>query len=125
MSAKPGEYPLTVRITLDDEWVEDLIEMAGYGISYWVGKAVVDSERRTYTVHPFDPDSGTLETPKRLTYGGIVRAAQKILTGQTCISPESVSGMAVWAAVMDNGDIDSEVADMVIQVAVHKEVLYS
>jgi hypothetical protein len=119
-----SEYPLNVRFTLDDEWVETLIEMAGFGITYWVSAASTSTTRkgRYYHLSPFDPDTGEAQSDKRVTFGGLVRAAQKILDGQCALAPEYVQH--VFAAVMDAGDLDAEIADHIVQVAVLGDVLY-
>jgi hypothetical protein len=112
-------YPLTVRHELDDEWMGTLVEMAGYGIAYWAKRASHGAE--TYKV--WWDDSG--EHSKMVSYGAVARAVQRILdVDDTRLHIGPAARAMVAAAVLDPGDIDAVVADLVIQVADLGKVVY-
>jgi hypothetical protein len=114
-------WALTVRHELDVEWMECLVEMAGYGIGYWATKAEQGAaDEHTYTV--WWDDSGTHR--KCLSYGALARAVQRILDPEDGAGLGSNARAAVAAAVLDPGDIDADVADVVVQVAALGKIVY-
>lgn len=110
-------YALNVRHELDDEWMDCLIEMAGYGMGYWAHRAE-ESDPDRYTVWWLDDDTEKRKTVRR---GALARAVQKILT-QPMVNEHYHRQMN--AAVYDAGEIDSDLADIVVQVALFGEVVY-
>lgn len=115
-------YPLTVRYELDDDWMHTLVEMAGYGISYWATKGVSYKDGDTWCYRIGWEDSGA--HTRAVTFGKIARAVQRIIDPSDGCDLNPESRAAVAAAVLDPGDIDADVADLVIQVAVLGKVIY-
>lgn len=117
----------TLGVPMED--VQCLIEMAGYGISYWASKAVDDPEARTYTVTGEDPEKDGNVT-KMLSYQDLADTLVKLGTRQV---PE-VSYMfsehaeqylnSLIAGDPDAGIFDSELADVVVQLSMFGEVVY-
>lgn len=115
-------YNLELTVTVTDELIESVIEMAGYGISYWASAAHWDQEARTYRVtgQPDVIDEGEQET-KTLKYGHIAVALQQVLRDRL------IAGTYMdylRRAVFDNdgGEIDAALGDAIIQVAFFGEV---
>lgn len=94
-------------------FVEDVIEMAGYGISYWAKQGVTDWAAETYEVEEFDGDDVFVT----LTYTQILTAVNRIVNGEIEVWPPIVEALA-------SRDVDSEAADAVIQVAMFNEIRY-
>jgi hypothetical protein len=115
------EYPLSVRYALDDEWMDCLIEMAGYGMTYWAHEAWEDEDGASYTVVWYD-EGTTVKNTKTVSRGALARAVQKILSRQTNLGSHACD--AVMNAVLDAGDIDADVADSVVQVALFGTAVY-
>lgn len=124
-----AEFPLNVRYVLDSEWMETLCEMAGYGIKYWADRCYLTpiadkpGNHSVFTVEWRDVDTGPRRT-RQLSYGLLARSVQRILTDPGAVQVGEHMLEAVQRAVFDAGDIDADVADVVIQVAVFTKVIY-
>ena len=112
-------YKVSVTLNYDipQEDIDTLIDMAGYGINYWARTAEVDEH--TYTVQ-WDDD---LEQPRKAV-----------------VSHQSLADALVWVATNhfgyvgdyardyfkeeDAGNIDGDLADVVVQIAIFGEVIY-
>ena len=123
---------ITQTYLIPDAHVLNLIECADIGIAYWAERATVDAQGRTYTVYPGleartgDPDL----VPRSLKFDWIAKrlvqlgADSPLLKG---VSPHSAAaGYArrYLAARIDpdiatdaDSEFDSELADVVIQLA--------
>jgi len=102
-----------------DEW-ECLVDTAGYSIGYWASAAVVDSEAHTYTVT--DGETGEIKT---LTADQLLSAMLRLAYDENANVTDSIAKYAREALTTgDYGDVDGEVADMVVQIAMHGEVVY-
>lgn len=124
------KFTAAVEFDIDVETIETLIDMAGYGIDAWARWANWDQEKRTYTVHFWeDPD---VESPMKvvpLSYRQIGHALVKLATNPTAYNIGAHSDVADylgrWVTSRDAGEIDSDFADAVIQVAIFDTVQYS
>lgn len=139
MSAPTPEAPSTVTVTGDtvvapcavtlaDEDVVDILEIAGYGIGYWAAELVIHSE--------FDPPKfGVIEhegqqwherpfSDVRLAFGRLLAHDQKLVGDrlhayvQHSVRDADVDGRP------DLGHIDADAADVIVQVALFGEVVY-
>jgi len=124
------KFQATIDVELTDDDFETIIDMAGYGIDGWSRWAEHDDEKHTYTVHFWeDPD---VESPMKsvtLSYRQIGEALVKLASnpGRYNVGTGSVLGeyLLGWLRSQDAADIDSDVADAVIQVAIFNTVQYS
>ncbi len=119
------EYTITRPSIITGENIADIIDTAGYGIGYWATKAVFDSTEQTYTVSwngsDFD-DSDPLATgTKTLTYLDIAKTIESILNLE---SPLSDSTARWFADSFYQEEIDSDLADVLIQLALFGEIIY-
>lgn len=105
--------------TLSIEAIEDTIDTAGYGIGYWASSAVVDDKAQTYTV----TDGETPETFV-LTYQSIFEAVLKLSNGDVKIRKDIAQTCAIALLDYEEAEIDSEIADCIIQVACFGDVIY-
>lgn len=103
----------------NDEFITDIIDMAGYGIGYWASKAELDVEAGTYTVTEGD-DFGDHETAV-LSRQDISHAASRVINARP--GDPFKANDAITGYVRDR-DIDSDAADVVIQVAMFNEIRY-
>lgn len=106
-------------VAIPDEDIEVLIEMAGYGISYWANSAVVDSEARTYTVTADEEGA----EPVAMTYGAIAETLVKVAfsrLGETYVSDDARE----YFKDMDAGVFDADLGDVVIQLTAFDELIY-
>jgi hypothetical protein len=115
-----------------DSDVEDIIETAGYGMNYWAVRGVVDSEARTYTVTT-DPDLIDDEEPVTVTYDHLLDVAVRIAGGQYRVSEGMREYFAEWHDALKADDeesqwaggfIDSDAGDVLVQIAIHGEIVY-
>jgi hypothetical protein len=90
-----------------------LCEQAGYGIGYWADAAHLELD--SYTV--METDEGRLEIPR-------VRVEQ-VLTQLEAGQHNLRADLRKAAISGDAGEWDSEVADVLIQLAAFGEVVYS
>ena len=99
---------------IHDDDVRDLIDTAGYAISYWCSAAVTsDDDAEAYTVTEVD-------TGQRFVLGlEALRAAwDRVLSGTMDVRPSIVQSLR------DN-DVDTDAADVVVQVACFGTIIYS
>lgn len=112
--------PETPTIELSDEDVTNLIDCAGYGISYWAGFAHVDEEAKTYRVIERSDELVDDEKPtdKTLTYDQL-RAAFNTLATEKMLPAWQIREIA-------DGDLgfDALVGDMTVQQAMFGEIVY-
>lgn len=116
---------------LTDENITDMLDAAGYGIGYWAVRATVDEEARTYTVLPQeDPNEDKDPEPVVLTFDQIAEAFDKLLNNDPALIGGYVHRYFLYAYAdrkaggIDAGHIDSEAADVLVQVAIWNEVVY-
>lgn len=103
------------------ERIENLIEMAGFGIGYWATDAEWDSDAQTYTIFEDDEDNNPIRHV--LSYKNIEEAAEKIINGFSNLPNGGWAANAVYSA-WSADDVDAEAADIIIQVACFGEVIY-
>lgn len=115
-----------------DEEIEDIIEAAGYGMNYWAVRGEVDSEARTYTVTT-DPDLIDDEEPVTVGYDQLLEVAFRIAGGQYEVNDGIREYFYDWheALLADDdesqyagGYIDSDAGDVLVQIAIHGEIVY-
>lgn len=114
---------LSYRVSKED--METLLEMAGYGISYWAASASV--EATGYRVLDSDEAQKDLLEDEDFdwafaSFEKLAEALVKIGTG------EFVSGYREYAAdylaEQDAGHIDADLADHVVQYAIYGEIVF-
>jgi hypothetical protein len=102
---------ITVSGTIDDDFILDVIDAAGYGIGYWAARAVVDGDERTYAVT--EADTGKVY---RLTFADIADSIGTLAQGwddaRTAVLED------------DAGYIDANLGDVIIQWACFGEIVY-
>jgi hypothetical protein len=115
-----------------DSEIEDIIETAGYGMNYWAVRGVVDSDARTYTVTT-DPDLIDDELPVTVTYDHLLEVALRIAEGAYQMNDSIRESFGQWHddIVADDeesqwagGSIDSDAGDVLVQIAIHGEIVY-
>jgi hypothetical protein len=115
-----------------DEQIEDILDAAGYGINYWCIGAVIDSEARTYTVET-DPDLTDDEAPATLTYDKLLETAFRIAGRQYEVNDGIREYFTEWLEALEADDedsqwaggfIDADAGDVLIQIAIHGEIVY-
>ena len=117
------EINIVKTYNVPDGDIEVLIEMAGYGIGYWAMSAVVDDEARTYTVT--DEDG-----PYVVYYDDLARVLVEVALGEHEVGypreyainylQELEGEGSKYAA----GEIDSDLADAIVQIAALGEIVY-
>lgn len=107
-----------VTVELTDQEFLDVVDTAGYGITYWaVAPCVVDDEKVTYTVQFEDLDNP--ESLRRVTIdkSDIERAWAAMITERpTAYTDQFLDG--------DVGEVDAAGADCLIQWALWGKVVY-
>lgn len=121
-----------MRAQVTDQNIVDMLDAAGYGIGYWADWATVDESARTYTVMPHeDPNEDKAPEQIVVTFDQIAEAFNRLLNNER----ELLIGSLVHryflyayadrdASGIDAGHIDSEAADVLVQVALWNEVVY-
>jgi hypothetical protein len=115
-------------IAISDESLDSILEMAGYGIGYWATSATVDKEARTYTVHDAEDDETHV-----LSFDKLHRVFWNIASGekrqcnseiQSYFRSAVLDGASEGEGDIDAGHIDSDAADVLIQVAAFGSIVY-
>jgi hypothetical protein len=119
---------ITIRTTVDSDWIDTLIDMAGYGITYWAESAHWNGKVYAITVqsefvgpsgwHGENGEPLMVAREYVLTPEALASAVADIARGEL-----TASYIAEYArkALLDTEDgacdIDSELADCAVQVA--------
>lgn len=117
-----------MRATLTDQNIVDMLDAAGYGIAYWASKATVNEEVRTYTVWWYDGDDEPAY--QVVTFDEITEAFNKLLENEPKLVGAWLHKYFLYAYAdrpeegIDTGHIDADAADVLIQVAMFKEVVF-
>ena len=104
------EVKIEMRLLITDEDIEDIIDMAGYGIAYWAQEANI--EDKVYVI--IDED----EKEYRLAYDDIAKGISLYIKNGN--KPYNI----VSDSEIDTCQIDAVVADMIIQYACFEELIY-
>lgn len=125
------KFQATIDVELTDDDFETIIDMAGYGIDGWSRWAVHSVEEKTYTVHFWD-DPDNPESPihfATLSYRQIGEALVKLASTPERYDVKRTSPIATYAlsavTESDMGNVDSDLADCIIQIALFNKVIYS
>jgi hypothetical protein len=119
---------VALEATLTLECIETVIEMAGFGMTYWAASADWERSAERYTVRweqtEGDPDSLTERT---VTYQQIANAMARIAT-------DDIEGLSAETAAdvltelrdteSEGAEIDSPDGDQILQVALFGKVVY-
>ena len=113
----------SVEVVLEGEEFSDITDTAGYGIGYWCPKAYSDND--TYEVFYYgDPqgepnDSGEEDdlTSTVVTPAMLGAAMAKILT-------EEIKCDRAIKQMIEQQDIDSYAADVIVQVAMFDRIIF-
>lgn len=105
------------------EMISDLVYTAGYGIS-WAYEGKLDEEAESYWLYLNEEAEAELgKSEVTLTFAEIEKAMAKIAEGS--VVNEKIAKICREAlADPEHSDIDSEVADCVIQVATFGDVVF-
>ncbi len=109
------EITVTVKLKVTDDDLSNLIECAGYGISYWANRATEDPDAKTYAI-TFDGDNGT--ATRVVSYGELRAAIGKLYEADmlpTWFEQELLAGDVCG---------DAHVGDMIVQQAAFGELVY-
>lgn len=115
-------YPIKITAQVTNEYIDQIVESAGTGCAGWAdeGEIVRDSlgAVESYTLKWFDGRSLDQRALKPRTIAG---AIEKILDPcQTIVSKRIVG----YIQGLDEINVDDEVADAIIQIAIFGEIVY-
>lgn len=120
-------YTLTAKFEISVQEITDLIETAGYGMNYWCEFGKYDDEAQTYEVRldAEAQDGVDWETDtKVITYQEIVDAIQKLISGEVSVGNWIRESLVAEFISKDGGSMDSDGAEVVIQVALFGEIIF-
>lgn len=121
-------YEATITVQLSDEFMETLVDMAGYGTNYWAQEIHIHTQPVSGIITVTPADEFIDEFPaKTLDYSTLAWALQEIAKGG--IVNEYLTDYARAALLgsdrePDAGEIDSELADVVIQYAMFQKIVF-
>jgi hypothetical protein len=119
-------------LAISDEALDSIIEQAGYGIGYWAEAAQADVHTKTYTVYEQEPQDDDNKGVYTITFDKLHETYWRIVAGEFSMGYQVRSYFlkaALDGAAEDNGDIDaghidSEAADVLVQIAAFGEIVY-
>lgn len=122
------KYPLTI----SQDAIDCIIEMAGYGISYWAVSATQLTEARTYTVIDSDDQKEYVLSYEKIveSFWDLANFAKQIKGASLAsyvrkyIIAAMADGLRNGGSDIEAGHIDAEAADMIIQYACFGEIVY-
>lgn len=121
---------VNVSVDVTDEEILDMIYTAGYGINYWCEKAVVDENKRQYTV---TPDEEARQNPVMcrdfvINFDDIVKVLVEFATGSHKLGYPREYAQSWLADKVKHGDgvgnLDSEIMGCVIQQCAFGEIVF-
>jgi len=125
---------IQVDLELSQESLDCLIEMAGYGINYWASSATQDDEAKTYTVteneegeyavHVISYDKIIDAFWKAANPGAEIKGWHRGHSTRAYALSAVTNGLRNGEGDIEAGDIDSDLADNIIQLAAFGEVIY-
>lgn len=141
-NTEPKTYPITVPITLTEEFLADVLCTAiEGGVDYWAD--ISDIKKRTRTadkVQDWDyvsarfterePSAEAAENAdgerktKVVGYAELAEGIQRVLTPGFKVNDEIRGWLSSSAGSNDAGMVDVTVADVVIQAAMYGEIVY-
>ncbi len=107
------------QIRFSDKEIEEIIEIAGYGIGYWAYAAQWDTDKKIYKVSWRDSDDEPFAY-KFLSYNDIREAIDRITLHQVEVGDNTLEALIS----ADMGAIDADAADSIIQIAALGEIVY-
>jgi len=119
-------------LAIKDETLLDILDTAGYGINYWADAATIDRKAKTYTIHEQEPQDDDGEGVYTVTFDKLHETYWRIVAGEFSMGGQ-VRSYFVKAALdgaanddddIDAGHIDSEAADVLVQIAAFGEIVY-
>lgn len=117
---------VTVNVEIPHGDIETLIDMAGYGVSYWANTAHDDGERYQVWYNEIEGDSSTEQT-RTATYEELANALVEFAaTGRGYVAEYAKQYLAERLAGDEYaaGNIDSELADVIVQKVLFGQVIY-
>jgi hypothetical protein len=109
---------------LQAELLSDLIDAAGYGIGYWAVEAHQDDQAQTYTITLDEDAAEEAGKPQVvLTYAQLRTAIRKVAQG-SLVAPSLTRAANDFIFRPGQAEPDSDLADVVVQVAVFGEVVF-
>jgi len=135
---EPTTIHITIPVTLDPQFLHDVFVTAlEGGIGYWsdcheyrwsLGAPSHEADLVGFYATVVDAE-GDDDTVHRIDRPAIVRGVERILTGQaTCcgkpIGSHLVGTVARAVVGGDAGDIDAEIADVIVQIGLFGEIVY-
>jgi hypothetical protein len=119
-------------LTISQESLDSIIEQAGYGIGYWAESAEVDSDAKTYTVYEQEAQDDDNKGVYTIPFDKLHETYWRIVAGEYSMAyrvrkyflDAALDGAANEEEDIDAGHIDSEAADVLIQIAAFGEIVY-
>lgn len=116
---------------ISDQFILDaIIDPAGYGINYWANLAEIDEEARTYTVRDMFGDFNAVQ----ISFDTLAKTLIDIAYHPEEVGLDYSTEWSDWAreALWEiehsephpGGSIDSELADVIVQIAAFGELMY-
>ena len=108
---------VNLNLIVIEEDIECIIEMAGYGIGYWCSAAI--EKDNGYDV--YEDEEGKWH---KLSYEDIIKGIELYTKNRN--KPYNIIFMDEKTGLLyiETGNIDAEVADMIIQYACFGEIIY-
>lgn len=107
------------------EVIENIIEQAGFGIGYWALAALVTADQK-YIVTEYGPEHGGEGREFTLKHRDLAAALTGIVSGKyTHITSYLVNAARAALFEKDAGEIDSDLADVIVQCACFQDVIFS
>ena len=123
-------YKATITVELDDSFMETLVDMAGYGIAYWAQEIYLHTQPETVsgviTVTPHEEFIDEFPA-KTLDYRTLAWALQEIAKGgivNSYLTEYARNVLLGENGEPDAGNIDSELADVVVQYAMFQKIVF-
>ena len=108
---------IEIELNVTKEDIEEIIEMAGYGIAYWADEAIVKDDG--YVIHEEEDDKW-----HELGYEDILKGIELYIKNGNV--PYGILSQDIISEkmIINTGNVDSDVADMIIQYACFGEIEY-
>lgn len=123
-------YKATITVELDDSFMDTLVDMAVYGTAYWAQEIHFHTQPETVSgVITVTPDDEFIDEfpAKVISYATLAHALQEIAKGgivNSYLTEYARNALLGENGKPDAGNIDSELADVVVQYAMFQKIVF-
>lgn len=117
-------FEIATTVEVKASLITDLLSTAGMAIGYWATSIHDDEERQRVTVKLIEPADETNQLSYVTYYAALAAALVGVSDGKLAAREDLRQHAQVAVVEDDAGEIDSEIADVVVQYALFGDIVF-